>query len=145
MSLKAFKILGVMGALVAAAAALVAIVSGGCESCVETAAGSCMPMKCHWSMIAAALIEALAAFDFLGLAFVKCKIGRRWLAAGCALGQVLAVACMYAFIGLCGGSEMHCHTTAAAVSCLAAVSVILCIVAAAKADPNVANLPKRGL
>lgn len=145
MSLKAFKILGVVGALVAAAAALVAAISGGCTSCVEMASGACSPMKCHWAMIAAALIEALAAFDFLGLAFVKCKIGRRWLAAGCALAQALAVACMYGFIGLCGGAEMHCHATATAVSVLAAVSVVLCVIAAVKADPKAANLPKRGL
>ncbi len=145
MSLKAFKILGIAGALVAAAAALVAAISGGCSSCVEMASGACSPMKCHWAMTAAALIEALAAFDFLGLAFVKCKIGRRWLAAGCALAQVLAVACMYGFIGLCGNAEMHCHATATGVTALAAVSVALCIVAAIKADPNATSLPKRGL
>ena len=145
MSLKAFKVLGNVGAAVAVAAALVAVVSGGCPSCVETASGACVPMKCHWAMIAAALIEAIAAFVFLGLAFVKCKIGRRWLAAACALCQACAVACMYGLIGLCGAAEMHCHATALAVSVLAAISVVLCIVAAAKADPNAANLPKRGL
>ena len=42
-------------------------------------------------------------------------------------------------------AEMHCHQTAMGVSVLAAVSVVLCIVAAVKADPNAANLPKRGL
>lgn len=145
MSLKAFKVLGVAGAAVALAAALVAAISGGCASCVEMASGACSPMKCHWAMIAVALIEALAAFDFLGLAFVKCKIGRRWLAVGCALGQILALACMYGLIGLCGSAEMHCHQTAMGVSVLAAVSVVLCIVAALKADPNAVNLPKRGL
>ena len=145
MSLKAFKVLGVAGAVVAAAAALVAVVSGGCTSCIETVSGACVPMKCHWAMIAVALIEVIAASDFLGLAFVKCKIGRRWLAAACALCQVLAVACLYGLIGLCGAVEMHCHATALAVSILAAISVVLCIVAAAKADPNAANMPKRGL
>lgn len=145
MSLKAFKILGVAGAVVAATAALVAAFSGGCTSCIETASGVCVPMKCHWAMIAVTLIEVVAAFDFLGLAFVKCKIGRRWLAAACALCQVLAVVCLYGLIGLCGAAEMHCHATALAVSVLAAISVVLCIVAAAKADPKAASLPKRGL
>lgn len=145
MSLKAFKILGGAGAIVAVAAALVAVFSGGCPSCIETASGACVPMKCHWAMIAVALIEVIAAFDYLGLAFVKCKIGRRWLAAACALCQVLAVVCLYGLIGLCGADEMHCHATALAVSILAAISVVLCIVAAVKADPKAANLPKRGL
>ena len=145
MSLKAFKILGGAGAIVAVAAALVAVFSGGCPSCIETASGACVPMQCHWAMIAVALIEVIAAFDYLGLAFVKCKIGRRWLAAACALCQVLAVVCLYGLIGLCGADEMHCHATALAVSILAPISVVLCIVAAVKADPKAANLPKRGL
>ena len=133
-------------AVVIAAAAVVAIAMGGCTKTIETAGGGQVPMKCHWTMIAVALVEVMGAFSALGLAFVKCKIGRRWLAVGGMLAQVLAVAVLYGpFMGLCGDAIMHCHTTAMVVAVLAAVAAVLCLVAAALADPKRAEMPKRGL
>lgn len=146
MKMSAYRVLGVAAAVVIAAAAVVAIAMGGCTKPIETAAGGQVPMKCHWTMIAVALVEVVGAFSALGLAFVKCKIGRRWLAVGGMLAQVLAVAALYGpFMGLCGDATMHCHTTAMVVAVLAAVAVVLCLVAAALADPKRAEMPKRRL
>lgn len=142
----AYKALGVVTAIVIAAAAVVAWAMGGCTTPIETAAGGQVPMKCHWTMIAVVMVEAMGAFSALGLAFVKCKVGRRWLACGGVLAQALTLLALHtSLMGLCGDTTMHCHTTTLAVTVVAVVAVVLCVVAAALADPKRAELPKRGL
>lgn len=142
----AWKVVAGLAAAVAAVCAAVAFGMGGCDACVETVSGACMPMKCHWTYQAVVLIEVLAAFALLGLAFVKCKIGRRWLAVEGILAQVAVLVALYSpFMGLCGDTSMHCHQTALVCTILAVVVAILGVVAIAKADPKAASLPRRGL
>lgn len=146
MKLSTYRILGVVAAVLLGAAAVLAWAMGGCTAPIETAAGGQVPMKCHWTLVAATLIAALGAFSALGLAFVKCKVGRRWLAAGGVIAQVLVLAVLYTpLMGLCGDVSMRCHVTAAAVAAAGAAGAVLCIVAAVLADPKRAELPKRGL
>lgn len=146
MKLGAYRAFGVATAVVIAIGALVAWAMGGCTAQIETAAGGQVPMKCHWTMIAVTLVEAMGAFSALGLAFVKCKVGRRWLACGGLIAQALALVALHTpLMGLCGDASMHCHETALVVTVLAVVAAVLCIVAAALADPKRADLPKRGI
>lgn len=146
MSLGKWKAFGVALACLAAVAAGVAAFKGGCPACIETVTGGCAHMKCFYAFHAVCLVEALAAAAALGLAFVKCKIGRRWLAAVCILAQACALAAMYTPLGgLCASSEMVCHSTAAIVDVLALVLCVGCIIAMVFADPARANRPKRGL
>lgn len=146
MKLGAYRALGVLTAVVIAAAAAVAWAMGGCTAQIETAAGGQVPMKCHWTMIAVVMIEALGAFMALGLALVTCKTGRRWLACGGLVAQVLVLVALHtSLMGLCGDTTMHCHTTALVVTVIAVVAAVLCAVAAALADPKRSELPKRGL
>lgn len=146
MSKTVWNAVAIAACAVAAVAALVAQVSGGCTACLETVSGACVPMKCHWTFIAVAMVEGLAAFALLGLALVKCKVGRRWLATLAIAAQVLVAAALYSpLMGLCGDASMHCHVTATYVAVLAAVVVVLAAVLFALADPKRATLPKRGL
>lgn len=146
MKLSAYRVLGVATAAVCVVAVCLAWFLGGCTGAVETAAGGTVPMKCHWTIIAVFLIEVMAAFSTLGLAFVKCKIGRRWLACSGVLAQALVLIALYSpLMGLCGDATMHCHLSANVLAVAAAVAIVLCVVAAALADPKRADMPKRGL
>lgn len=146
MKLKTWRIFACCTAAVIAAAAIAAAVMGGCSSCVETASGSCVDMACNYAVKAVACIDALGAASVLGLAFVKCKIGRRWLAGLGIASQLLAFACLYtSLFGLCANAQMQCHTTATVATVLGCVAIVLCAVAIAQADPKKASLPKRGL
>lgn len=146
MTKKTWRALAAAGALAAFAAAVVAVVMGGCPSCVETAAGACVPMKCTYAARAASLFEALAGACLCGLIAVQCKVGRRWLAGVSVGAQACTAAVLYTpIVGLCADAAMHCHATATACTVLGACSVALALAAFALADPQRATLPKRGL
>jgi FtsH-binding integral membrane protein len=146
MSMKVWKVLGLSLAAACVLAAVVAQAMGGCADCVQTAAGGCVPMKCNYTMCAVALVQVMAALCCAALAFVKCKVGRRWLAVGGMAGQALMLVSLYTpFMGLCGKPEMHCHATAHVLTAFAVAVIVGCVVACAKADPNAVAKPKRGL
>ncbi|WP_449314513.1 DUF4418 family protein [Rubneribacter sp.] len=146
MTATAWRAMSLVATTLAAAAALAAGVSSGCAACVETAAGACVPMKCHYTFVAVCLVEALGAFGTLGLVFVKCKMGRRWLAAVGLAAHAAALALMRTgLMGLCGDTSMHCHETALLCTALAAAGALACAVLIALADPRRATLPKRGI
>lgn len=142
-----WRVLAAVATAAGLAAAVAAAAMGGCDACAATTStGACVPMTCHWTMRAAVLLEALAAVATAGLAFVRCKAGRRWLAAVGFLAQSSVLAAFYTpLMGLCGNAQMHCHATATVCTVLAAVAMIACVVAAVQADPDKADLPKRGL
>lgn len=146
MSLRAWKLLGIAACVLALANAVVAGAMGGCTACLDTTTGGCAHMACYYTFRAVTLVQVLGALAILGVAFVKCKVGRRWLAATCIVAQALTVICMYTPVGgLCANAEMTCHATATVVTVLAVAMCIACIVAIALADPHRAQLPKRGL
>lgn len=146
MSLTTWKVLGGALAAVCLIAAAACLVVGGCDACVQTADGGCVPMKCHYAVRAAALVEAMAALSCAALCFVKCKVGRRWLAVSGIAGQALALVVLYTpYVGICANAAMKCHLTAHAVAVCAGIVAVGCCVALAKADPTLAALPKRGL
>ena len=141
-----WKIVGIVLAVLSAAVAVVAFVMGGCTACVETAAGGCVPMKCHWTFCAVEGFAVLGTVALLGLAFTGCKVGRRWLAFGGFAAQALVLAALHTgLMGLCGDVAMHCHVTAVPCTVLAVVVAVGCVVLFALADPKRAQLPKRGL
>lgn len=141
-----WRVLVVAGVIVAAAAAVVAGVMGGCSTCLETTSESCSAMTCVWTFHAVIPLEVVAAYAFAGLVPVRHTMGRRWLAGVTALVQVAVVVTIYTpLIGLCGNAAMWCHTTATVVTCLVVVMLVLCVVAMVKADPNPDPKPKRGI
>ena len=146
MKIHTWRLFAGAGVVLGAAAALAAFLIGGCDACVETVGGTCLPMKCNYTLNAVLLCEVLGAFSFAGLGLVRCKIGRRWLACTTLLSQVLVMIALWTpFMGICADSAMKCHTTAMIVSVLGCVICVLCIVAVALADPKRADLPKRGI
>lgn len=103
-------------------------------------------MACYHTFHGVVLLQVVAAFAVLGVAFVKCKVGRRWLAATCIVAQVLTLVSMYTPVGgLCANASMSCHTTAIVVTALAVAACAVCVVAIALADPKRAERPARGL
>jgi len=127
-------------------ATVLALVLGGCSSCVETAAGSCVPMKCHWTFQAVILFELLAAVA-AGLGFTTPgKHGR----VVCALMAALASACtLIAFytplMGLCAAEGMACRQHALVVSAFVAAVIVCAIIGLVRSDPAKAARPKKEL
>lgn len=106
-----------------------AVLFGGCEGMIETAQGGEVPMKCHWTHIAAGWIALVPIACGIGGLFVKDKAGRRALAVAAAAGAI----CLFVIpsnmgIGVCAMKEMSCHTMAGglkvAAFCLMAAAVI---------------------
>lgn len=146
MSMKSYRVLAVVAAACALAAAVVALVMGGCNSCAVGTSETCVPMKCHYAFQAVALVEVMGAFCAAGLFLVKCKIGRRWLACGGVLAQMLCAILVYTpYVGICASAGMACHTTALVCVVLGTCVVVVCAALFAAADPKRAAMPKRGL
>lgn len=141
-----WKIVAAIGIVASAVACGIALAMGGCDACVETVSGACVPMKCHWTFHAVAAFEALSAYLLLGLVFVACKMGRRWLAVGSLLCQLATFVFLYTPVaGLCAKADMACRATATACTPFAAIAIVVALIALWFADPKKGQLPKRGL
>lgn len=145
MSKKKWNILSVVVTLLSLAAVVSAFVLGGCSTCVETAAGGCVPMKCHWTFQAVGLIgimgvaAAAAGFTTPGVH------GRRVCSALAALANALVLFAFYGpLLGLCAKPEMACHAHATVVSVFAAVALLVAVIAFITCNPS-AKKPKKEL
>lgn len=141
-----WRVLVFVGAGCAVAAACYAAAVGGCADGIETASGSYVPMKCHWTLRAVVPVELVAAFAMASLAAVRDTAGRRWLAGLSAVAQLAAFAVLYTpLMGLCNDASMVCHGTAAVCAVLGAAVLAASIVAVVWADASKADRPKRGI
>lgn len=141
-----WRVLVFVGAGCAVAAACYAAAVGGCETCIETAGGSCVPMKCHWTLRAVIPVELIAAFAMIALAAVRETAGRRWIAGLSALAQIAAFALLHTpLMGLCKDTAMACHAAATVCTVLGAVALALSVAAFVGANSSKADLPKRGI
>lgn len=84
-----------------------------CSSCVETAVGGCVPMKCYWTFRGEIPVAILLILVSAGQFFLKETKLRRIAALFVMAISVVGIAITTnAVIGLCMKAEMACHTTA---------------------------------
>ncbi len=139
---KAWKICSWIAFVLLVAISAVATAIGGCDKQVETAAGGQMPMKCHWAMIAVALIAWPGLFSNIAATYSKESLVRRIATFGHAASALMILADLYYSIGICASAEMQCHMSALAITILCAITVVLDIVLIILAKPKDDNEPK---
>ncbi len=86
-----------------------------CTGTLELTNGNMVPMKCHWTARACALIAlVMAAVSVVGLISRKPVDGLFTVAVvGLGLGLILMTFNTPISIGICASEDMACHTTAA--------------------------------
>ena len=146
MNNSAWRIMCVIGAVAMAAVSIICIVMGGCPGMLDLANGNSVPMKCHWAFIADTFIGIIGIVIALLAITCKDQSGRRAMAIGYIVTAAIAACMPMSFaIGICANAEMHCHSTALVVWALCVVAIVIGIVQVVKANPEVANLPKRSI
>ncbi|MDO4289656.1 MAG: DUF4418 family protein [Eggerthellaceae bacterium] len=137
-----WKALGAVSVLCMIAVVAVSAVMGGCDKMIECTSGM-MPMKCHWTFVAATFVGVAGVVSAIAALAAKTAEGRRVAALmTIVVGAIIAVLPMDFAIGLCGNAEMECHHTALVVWIAVAVAVVVALVQVAKANPADAEKPK---
>lgn len=139
---KAWKICSWIAFVLLIATSIISTALGGCDKQVETAAGGQMPMKCHWAMIAVALIAWPGLFSNIAATYSKEPLTRRIATFGHAASSLMILADLYYSIGICASAEMQCHTSALIITILCAITIVLDIVLIILAKPKSDNEPK---
>lgn len=133
------KIFGAIGIIAGLAVVFFALVKGPCTGTIATAAGGAVPMKCHWSFRATALLGALMAIA--GALELVCK-SREGVIAAAVMGLALSVGIFLTLgpvIGICAKAEMLCRATAPFIKTAAAVggaSQVLVLVFSRDSKPS---------
>jgi hypothetical protein len=137
MKKKKWDVISIVLVVLSLAATICAFALGGCSSCVETAAGGCVPMKCHWTFIAVGLIQIMA-IAAAGMGFTTPGVhGRRVCTAMVALVNVIGLFAFYGpLMGLCASGDMPCHMHALVVSALQIISLVVAIYAFFACSPS---------
>ena len=103
----------VAGILLSALSLFAAVYMGGCPGLIETAAGGTVPMKCHWTMLAATYLGVVLLLLSAGQLLLKGKEARRFAAAAILLVALAALLLTTnAGIGVCAAAGMACRATA---------------------------------
>ncbi len=143
-----FKIFGAVSIIAFVASIGISLAMGGCGSPVELASGSTMPMKCHWTFQAVALVSVLGAVVSALVLFSKDKMAVAGLLVANAATAVVVCLLMTNFIiGVCTHSGAHCHTTRVLILVCMIVSLISSILLATllrKSDVDV-EVPNKTL
>ncbi len=133
------KIFGAIGIVAGLAVVLFALVKGPCTGTIATAAGGAVPMKCHWSFRASALMGVLMAVA--GVLELVCK-SREGVIAAAVMGLALSVGIFLTLgpvIGICAKAEMLCRATAPLMKTAAGiggVSQLLALVFSRESKPS---------
>lgn len=138
-----WAILSILALAVSAGLLIAVLLTGACSGSIETAAGSQVPMKCHWTFKAVCLSAWIPIILSLLQVFLKGKSGRRVSAA------VLFVSALILFllttevgIGICEAEGMACGRLALAVRLGTIVLAVLAVVQFARAEDKTKG-PKR--
>jgi hypothetical protein len=119
------------GAIVAVSIASVAciMVFPPCSACIETAAGGCMPMKCHWTFRAEIPIAILLLLTAVGQFFLKQTESRclssLFLLASSIVGLLLMTNVV---IGICAHDGSMCGLTALVSGTAYALIIVAAII-----------------
>jgi hypothetical protein len=145
MSKKTWSILSAVIAILSLAAVVSAFALGGCSTCVETAAGGCVPMKCHWTFQAVGLMD-ISAVAAAAAGFTTPGVhGRRVCSALAALANALVLFAFYGpLLGLCANPDMDCHVHAMVVTVFAVAALVVALAAFFSCNPA-AKKPKKEL
>jgi hypothetical protein len=102
-----------LGLALAVAIVITPSVVPPCSHQLLTTMGATVPMRCHWTFQVVSLLGGANTLGALGLLFAPRGSRRRTTAEFVALLAVLTVLTTQDWVvGLCGHSEMACHTTA---------------------------------
>ena len=145
MKKKAWSIFGLILVVVFAAITLVSHFKGGCTSMIECTSGS-MPMKCHWTFIAATFVGLAGMVMGIVATMLEATDGRRAAVIGAMVSAIVVILIVSPIgIGTCAHADSMCNSTATIVYVLSAVAIILAIVMGVKADSAEAEKPKMTL
>ncbi|MDR2109544.1 MAG: DUF4418 family protein [Coriobacteriales bacterium] len=134
---------------------IASIVIGGCDELIPTDSGG-MPMRCHWTFLAAAAVFAagtLAALAQLLPVFATSRPARLFAALTTVLLALIAAwlpspwgigICAAPGMGMahCGEGGMDCHLSAPIVWVCAALLVVIAVVQLVMARPDAKKLPR---
>lgn len=140
---KEWIVLSVLSLAASAAPLLVAVIIGACSAGIETAMGTTVPMKCHWTVQAVIIISILPVIVSILQLIMADKRGRRYLALVLFISAALIfLITTNAGIGICSTAGMTCGTMALGVRIAMVILAVLSIVQLVRA-PGAKDKPKR--
>lgn len=130
-----WRILCIVNALLFLATIIVSAILGGCDTLLQTASGSEVPMKCHWTFVATKYIGVIGLVASIAMTGFYEKYARRQVSAiNLVTIIIMAVLTTPIGIGLCAKAEMHCHTTQIILLGVLAVILVFSVFMIAKAE-----------
>lgn len=146
MGKKAWTVLAALGIVCMLVVVGTSTFMGGCAKTIETAMGGEVPMKCHWTFIATTFVGIIGIVTTLLSLVASTREARRTAALATAVTAIVILLLPSPLgIGLCGDTSMHCHQTALYVWIAAGASLLIAVIQIARADPAIAELPKKKL
>ena len=108
-----YRISVILTAVLSAVAIIAAVTIGGCSSSIETAAGTFVPMKCHWTAKIAAILSVIPLIMSAAAFFCRTKEGRCLCSAAVIIcAAVIFITTTSAGIGICAAIGMKCSNMA---------------------------------
>jgi hypothetical protein len=121
---------------------LVSVLIGDCKELIDCG-DSQIPMKCHWTYTATAIIYVLGSVAAAAQLLFKTTEGRRAsIIAPLFLAAAAAIITSPVGIGTCAMEMSNCHITAYIVWAVTAVVLVISIIQFTKANPDDASKPK---
>lgn len=140
---KEWIVLSALSLAAAVAALLITVIIGACSAGIETAMGTAVPMKCHWTARTVTMISILPVIVSILQFTMDDKRGRRCLALVLLISAVLIfLITTNAGIGICAAKGMACGTMALAVRIDMVILAVISIVQLVRA-PAAKDKPKR--
>lgn len=108
-----YRISVILTAVLSAVAIIAAVTIGGCSSSIETAAGTFVPMKCHWTAKMTSILSVIPLVMSAAAFFCRTKEGRCICSAAVIIcAAVIFITTTSAGIGICAAAGMKCSSTA---------------------------------
>lgn len=108
-----YRTLVILTAALSAAAIIAAVTVGGCSGSIETAAGTSVPMKCHWTAKMTSILSVIPLVMSAAAFFCRTKEGRcMCLSAVIICAAVIFITTTSAGTGICAAAGMKCSNLA---------------------------------
>lgn len=146
MKTTAWRIVSTLALVCMAAMAVLAFALGPCTGVIETAEGSTVPMKCHWTYLVIEIFGIAGMLMAILAVISKTKEGRRFTAtAVLVMFAAILFALSPAGIGTCAAAGMKCIVDSYILWAAGIIGAILSVAMIVKSDPQQAELPKMSL